>query len=197
MTDKTITYICDLIKTINKKGYPVIFIVTGNNSSGKTTVTRLLLQRLPFYQTINLGLVSKIIRFFRKDLHVNELENFESKEANHLFEQIIDFIIDHYFDKGVNIILEGVQINTEKLLPNNRLIGGIILRVDDFNRITRNKTSLTHKIRSKTPNLIENITYIPNRKFEIVDNNGLIDDTYSCVLRTITTQLEEYLSYIK
>lgn len=56
------------IQYLNKKGVPVIFMVTGNNSSGKTRLTNELIKTLDFYQTINLGLASKLVRYFRPDI---------------------------------------------------------------------------------------------------------------------------------
>jgi len=93
----------------------VIFMVAGNNSSGKTVVTKKLIQILPFYQSVNLGLASKMIRYFRPDIDSTELENFDGNEASKIFNDLLDFMVESYAKTGVNVIFDGVQISNKSL----------------------------------------------------------------------------------
>lgn len=93
----------------------MIFMVAGNNSSGKTVVTKKLIQILPFYQSVNLGLASKMIRYFRPDIDSTELENFDGNEASKIFNDLLDFMVESYAKTGVNVIFDGVQISNKSL----------------------------------------------------------------------------------
>jgi len=178
------------IDMINKRGKAIIFLVAGNNSSGKTTITLELLRHLNFYQSINLGLASKIIRHFRRDLAIDDLENFDGDEASNLFRNMVDFIVDSYQNTGVNIIIEGVQIDTEALSENSSVTGGIILDIDPQKATERGNKPKTHFKRDLAKKGLKKVTYVPNNKFKRVNNNGSIADTYKAVLKHLDKLLD-------
>lgn len=180
----------DLIKKINRKilsqnkeGRAIIFFITGLNSTGKTTISRYLIRNLEFFQTINLGIVSKLIRFFIKEEEHSKLENFSSFRSKKLFSEIIDFIIDHYYNSGVNIIIEGVQIDPGHLEKNKKVTGGIILSVKDDIIYSRNinPTSRFKRVLKK----IEKHDYIENNKFIKIENNLNVLRTFKQILLSL------------
>ncbi|MFH1561094.1 MAG: AAA family ATPase [Patescibacteria group bacterium] len=179
------------IQVLNKKKIPVIFLITGNNSTGKTTLAKLLLQKLDFVQTVNLGIVSKLMRFFRPNIQGEVLENFDSPLARKLFVDIVDFIIDHYYEAGVNLLIDGVQIDTNHLKDNSKIVGGVILRVDDEKLIARLKHSKTRFNRRLAPVFLsQDFDYQKNKRFRFVDNNG----DPETLLETVLVSLDELLS---
>lgn len=71
----------DKIRILNEKGVPVVFFITGNYSTGKTFFTKELLKNFEFYQTVNLGIVAKVVRFFRTDIDMHPVGgNYFAKE---------------------------------------------------------------------------------------------------------------------
>jgi len=181
------------INQLNQEGKAVVFIITGNNSAGKTALTLKLLKNLYFYQSINLGLASKIIRFFREDLAVNDLENFNGGKASDIFRRIVDFIAQSYQETGVNIIIDGVQIDTERLLESPNIIGGVILVVDEAIAVKRGENPETHFKRKISEKGLKNIEYFENRKFRKVNNNGNIERTYQETIDYLQKLLTEEL----
>ncbi|MBN1169165.1 hypothetical protein JXA63_04720 [Candidatus Woesebacteria bacterium] len=190
-----ISEINEKIDSINKGGKAVIFVVTGNNSSGKTTITLRLLKDIKFYQSINLGLASKIIRYFRNDLIVDDLENFDGDSASNLFKNMVDFIINSYQETGVNIVIDGVQIDTDGLHNNKRVIGGVILTVKPEKAMERGDNSKTHFKRKLSKKGLKNVNYYPNEKFQLIDNNNSIEDTYCAILNHLDRLLDIELKY--
>lgn len=167
----------DKIKKLNQKGAPVIFFVTGNNSTGKTALTKEVIKKYDFYQSVNLGIISKLLRFFRPDIPVNQLENFEHNEANIIFNKAIDFMIDSYDSTGVNAIFDGVQTDTQYLASNEKVIGGVILDVEEEIIYVRGEYPNTHFKRSIKEHGIKNVKYHQNKKFKLIQNNGNFQET--------------------
>ncbi|GIW59211.1 MAG: hypothetical protein KatS3mg087_0277 [Patescibacteria group bacterium] len=178
------------IKKLNDLGLPVIFIVTGNNSAGKTTFTKKLLQNFDFYQSINLGIISKMIRFFRPDIDSSELENFDGNEASKIFKDLLDFIIDTYVKTGVNIVVEGVQIDTDELEKNDFILGGVVLEVDTNIAMKRGDKPATHFSRSIQEHHLKQVHYISNAKFKIVNNNGNSEQTFEEIMLHLNNILD-------
>lgn len=182
------------MQELNNRGAPVIFMVTGNNSVGKTRITKQLICELPFYQSINLGLASKMIRFFRPDIDVNELENFDHNVASELFKRMTDFMVNSYQSTGVNVIFDGVQIDPEYLLGNDNVLGGVILSVTNEIAIQRGQNPETHF--NRAIDHLKQVEYTPNRKFQIVENGGKIEDTMIAVRKHLNRLLEAKLKRI-
>ncbi len=170
------------IKQLNRLGKPAIFVVTGNNSSGKTTITRKLIRDYNFYQSINLGVASKMVRFFRPDINSTELENFEGKKSSDIFMGLIEIIINSYTNSGVNIIIDGVQVNTHRLFNNPKVLGGVILEIKPSLAIKRGNKSKTHFNRVLTINKLKHITYEANKKYILINNEAKISNTYRNVV---------------
>ena len=181
------------ISELNKHGIPAIFIVCGNNSTGKTIITKKLIQNLNFYQSINLGLASKMIRFFRPDFDISELENFNGNEASNIFKKLVIFIIESYTKSGVNVIIEGVQIDTNELLKNNNVLGGVILKIDSTTAAERGTRPETHFNRIIRKDQLKKIHYYENSKFRIVRNEGTIEETFDQVVTHLNNLLTEKL----
>jgi cytidylate kinase len=180
------------IKLLNTHGIPFVFIVTGNNSSGKTVISKKLFQNLNFYHHINLGIVSKMIRYFRPDLESDKLENF-SKESNKTFTELIDLIIDHYFNVGVNIIIEGVQFNTAQCLVDNRITGGIILDIPKPLSVERGLFPETHFLRKIRLKDMSELEYESNEKFKKINNEQTVDRTLELTYKHIDSLLDQIL----
>lgn len=175
------------INKLNKIGVPIIFLVTGNNSCGKTTFSRSLIRNFNFSQTVNLGIISKLIRFFKPEINCSNLENFSNKEIEILFKNLTDFIINHYSEKGVNLIIEGVQLDTLHLEKNKQVTGGIILDVEKEISISRGQNPDTRFKRSLKK--IKNRTYFETEKFKIIDNNKNIHTSFRRVLNHLNCLL--------
>lgn len=179
------------ITLLNTRGIAIIFVVTGNNSSGKTVLTRLLIQKLNFYQSVNLGLASKLIRVLRPDLKFSELENFAGSSVE-IFKEIINAIINFYQNTGVNLIIDGVQVDTRGLSNNDSILGGVILNVNESVAIQRGQYPETHFNRKIKK--LKNIKYFHGSKFLALSNNYALNETYKAVLKHIGFLLDERLS---
>jgi len=182
------------IRYLNEKGFPVMLMVTGNNSSGKTRLTNELIKNLDFYQTINLGLASKLVRYFRPDIDASHLENFNGNEATKIFNDLIELIIDSYSNTGVNVIIEGVQIDTAKHSKDLRILGGVILEVDQSKAIQRGINPETHFLRNLMKKDLKHIKYEENTLFRKIDNNNSFTDTYKTALDHIAKLLDNKIS---
>jgi hypothetical protein len=182
------------IALLNSLGVPVVFIVTGNNSSGKTTFTRKLIQEIRFYQSINLGLASKLIRFFKPKLDVDKLENFKDPKIAKVFDDLTDFISAHYYQTGVNTIIEGVQIDTQKFLDNESVIGGVILDVPEHVALSRGRYPETHFKRKL--DRLTNIEYIQNEKFARISNERL-GDTFDQVIDHLNKLVDQKIRSLR
>lgn len=187
---KLIRNINSKIRELNKKGIPVIFFITGNYSTGKTFFTKKLFKSLAFYQTVNLGIVTKVVRFFRPDINMFPSNNkfFANEEWNNLFNKIIDNLISSYVENGVNVIFEGVQVDTDFLSSKPQVTGGIILHTDLATAKTRGKNPSTHFKRKVSD--LKSIKYSENEKFKIVNNNQNKEDTFEQVLRHLDRLIE-------
>lgn len=181
------------ISKLNKLGIPAIFIVCGNNSTGKTVIARKLIQNVNFYQSINLGLASKMIRFFRPDFDISELENFNGNRASDIFKKLVIFIIESYAKSGVNVIIEGVQIGTKELLKNNNVLGGVILTVNSTTLIKRGVRPETHFNRVIRKDHLKKVHCLENSKFKIVKNEGTIEETFGQVVSHLNKLLTKKL----
>lgn len=187
----TIETVTSQMQELNSRGESVIFMVTGNNSAGKTRITKQLICELPFFQSINLGLASKMIRFFRPDLDASELENFDHNEASELFKRMTDFMVNSYQSTGVNVIFDGVQIDPEDLFDNDNVLGGVILGVPKDVAIQRGQNPETHF--NRAIDHLKHVEYIPNRKFQLVENDGNIEDTMLAVREHLNALLDAKL----
>lgn len=184
------------IKRLNQAGIPIIFVVTGNNSVGKTTLSKELIKRLYFYQSVNLGLASKLIRFLKPNAKHSSLENFKDSSSKKFFKRFIDFVVNSYNETGVNLIIEGVQVDTGYFFDNNTILGGVILDVSKGNVIQRGTYPNTHFKRKIKTEDISHFTYKPNGKFAVVDNNGSLKSTYGATLEHLSQLLNNKLNSI-
>lgn len=176
---------------LNRRGVPVIFMITGNNSAGKTVVTKKLIQILPFSQSVNMGLASKMIRYFRPDIDNTELENFNGNEASRIFDNLLDFMIESYAKTGVNVIFDGVQINNKSLLSRS-VTGGVFLDVDKDLLLDRGNKPETHF--NRVIRKLKKVKYVSSDKFIKIDNNGSMDETLTNVLRALDQLLDKQIN---
>jgi tRNA uridine 5-carbamoylmethylation protein Kti12 len=174
----------DKIAQLNKRDYAVIFVVTGLNGSGKTIVARRLLVDLNFHQTFNLGSVTKTLRYLSTEETTN-LENFKNSDLNKLYTPIVQFACKEYQCNGVNVIIDGVQIDTSSTGWQESITGGIILEVPNSIKTFRNNKPDTHFKRVLYKTSEDNFAYAPNDTFRFIDNSNDIDDTYNKVLRVL------------
>lgn len=189
--------VCLKIEYLNKIGVAVIFVVTGPNGSGKTVITKKLLTVLPFHQTFNLGSVAKTIRFVFRDEEVSRLENFTNEKITKLFTPIVQFACSEYQKNGVNVIVEGVQIDTVSPGWQGLITGGIILDVKKDLRLQRNQHPETHFNRAMELGLTDRLEYIESEYFDLINNNQNKDVTFNSTLRTLDRQLDCHLKTIK
>lgn len=178
------------MRRLNRQGAPVIFMVAGNNSSGKTVVTKKLIQILPFYQSVNLGLASKMIRYFRPDIDSTELENFDGNEASKIFNDLLDLMVESYAKTGVNVIFDGVQISN-KSLSRGVVTGGVFLDVDKKLSLKRGNKPETHFNRAVKK--LKTVKYIDSDKFIRIDNNGRMDEALTSVLKALNQLLDRQI----
>lgn len=179
---------------LNRRGIPVIFMVAGNNSSGKTVVTKKLIQMLPFFQSVNLGLASKMIRYFRPDIDSTELENFNGNEASRIFNGLLDFMIESYAKTGVNVIFDGVQISN-KSLGSMSVTGGVFLDVDEKLSLKRGNKPETHF--NRVIKKLKKVRYASSDKFIRIDNNGRMDEALADVLKALNQLLDKQIKWTK
>lgn len=191
------TRINQKIKKLNQAGIPAIFLVTGNNSSGKTIITKNLIRDLNFHQTINLGLISKTIRFLQPNFKSDKFDNFNGVGTHVIFDDIISNMISSYWKTGVNAIIEGVQVNTQKFSLDERILGGIVLSVRLDRTLKRDQKPETHFNRIITGKSMKRINYIINKnnKFKIIDNNGSIENSLNVTIKHLEQLLDEMLAY--
>lgn len=191
------TRINQKIKRLNQAGIPAIFIITGNNSSGKTVIAKKLIRDVDFHQTINLGLISKTLRFLEPNFKSDELDNFNGAGAQTTFDNIIGNMISSYCKTGVNAIIEGVQINTQEFSLDERILGGIVLSVEYDRAIERGQKPETHFNRAITSESMKKMNYIINKsdKFKIIDNNGSIEDSFNATIEYLEHLLDGMLAH--
>ena len=184
------------INKLNSLGFAVIFMIGGNNSSGKSTVSKQLLCNCSFIQSVNLGVISKMIRCFRKDFLVSSIENFNEATVQSLFDRIIDFFANHYYCAGVNTIFEGVQINSRYLSKNKFVTGGVLLDVSKETAIRRGNFPNTHFKRKLAQSDVVKLVFNEDLKFKVVDNEHDLPHTMSTVYEHLNYLLtNELLKY--
>lgn len=191
MQNKTLDEIARKIKTLNSKGVAVIFIVTGPNGSGKTVIAKKLLTDLPFHQSYNLGVVAKTIRYIFNDAKVTRLENFTNEKITSLFTPIIQFACKEYSKNGVNVVIDGVQIDTDDQNWLRLVSGGVVLTVNEEVKLTRNQFPETHFKRQIELSLSDNVTYPKSPMFTTINNSGELTDTYKDVLVALKEHLDK------
>ncbi len=181
------------IKRLNNLNIPVLFFITGYNSCGKTLLAKRMLQECNFYQSVNLGLVSKTIRHLRTDIKLDTLDN--NKKTLSLYTELIISMANSYFDTGVNVIFEGVQCDTHALALGDIFLGGVVLNVDTQIAIQRGNCTKTHfkrKIQETDYNPFE---YETNIKFIQIENtNQNLEMTFIDVLRHLDFLLENKIT---
>lgn len=185
------------IEDVNALGVPLIFCITGTNSSGKTIITKKLITLLNFYQVFNLGAVSKIIRIIRPTEEHSFLENFSSSSANDFYRDVVEFNINHYADTGVNLLIEGVQIDTKYLSELPNLFGGVILDVTKDIAITRGRNPKTHFKRVIKENEFQQFSYPETEKFKLVDNTKTLDNTLTAIFQHLNDLLDKKIAEFK
>lgn len=160
---------------LNSKGKAFVICITGESSSGKTSVSKYLYSKYPFYQYISLGLISKALRFA---LPLSK-KNFEMGDNKFVNEKINEFLyecISYYGEKGVNTIIDGVQCDTEYLSKNPYLSGGIIIQAPIESRKKWSARPETHFNRQQDDNTLNSkISYIPTEKFVFLENREGVD----------------------
>ncbi len=172
---------------LNIVGSPVIFFVTGLNWTWKTVLTKELLRHFNFYQTYNLGLISKTIKYFRPDLNIDSIDNFNDKDTvMSIFTELIELQIISYYQTGVNVIFEGVQIDTQALAQMSKVTWGIILTSNQKIALERWNKPETHFKRELCAedllDIKESMEYQENGKFLVVNNDGVLNETLKLIL---------------
>jgi hypothetical protein len=181
------------MRLLNDRGMAVIFIITGPNGSGKTVLTKRLLTALPFHQTFNLGAITKTIRYMFHDAETTRLENFKNDKTTSLFTPIVQFACAEYQRNGVNVIIDGVQIDTSSEQWSEIVTGGAILEVSDAMKVQRNNKPETHFNRSMELHLTNDCSYSPSDIFRIINNNGSIDSAFNDILAVLSECLDRQL----
>lgn len=180
---------------LNGLGVAVIYAVTGGNGTGKTHLSKQLLTRLPFHQSFNLGTVTKTIRCLSEEKEVTILENFKNKKIETLFSHIIQYAAQEYQKNGVNILIDGVQIDTPFLQADENILGGTILDVSELIKLQRNDKPSTHFKRTLAIHAETDIRqYTENDKYVIIHNDGDFADTYLQVLTHLELLLDKKLA---
>ena len=191
------TTISSKISFLNDNKIAVIYVLTGSNGSGKSVLEKKILNNLPFHQTFNLGAVTKTIRFMNRELKVTSLENFEEKRINELFTPIVQFSCEEYMKNGVNVIIDGVQINTSSPKWKNSITGGAILRVTPELKLMRGSYTDTHFNRRINTKYLEEYNYRDSRCFITIDNNGTLEETYKNLLESLNELMDLKLKGLK
>jgi hypothetical protein len=181
----------DKMRLLNAKHKAVIFVVTGPNGAGKTAITKQLLTALPFHQTFNLGAVAKTIRYIYQDEGTTRLENFTNKKITNLFTPIVQFACREYQKNGVNVIIDGVQIDTLSPEWSGLIAGGIILDVDKETRINRNHFPDTHFNRKLEISLTDHCEYVDSELFVTINNSGALNETFNAILQSLDNALDK------
>lgn len=192
-----LTSIKNKMRLLNAQHKAVVFVVTGPNGSGKTAITKQLLTSLPFHQTFNLGAIAKTIRYIYQDAGTTRLENFTNKKITNLFTPIVQFACREYQKNGVNVIIDGVQIDTKSPEWNGLIVGGIVLDVDKETRINRNKFPDTHFNRKLEISLTDNCEYADSELFVTINNSGALSKTFNEILRSLESAFNKELSNIE
>lgn len=182
---------------LNRRDFAVIFAVTGGNGTGKTHLAKRLLANLPFHQSFNLGLVTKTIRCLTDMNDVTMLENFRDVRADALFLRVIQYSCDEYQRNGVNVLIDGVQIDSEVLGDDTAILGGIILNVAKPIRLQRNDRPTTHFKRTLVVQSEADMPhYVENEGFRAIDNSGSFDETYRATLEWLDRLLDKKLDEV-
>jgi Ni2+-binding GTPase involved in maturation of urease and hydrogenase len=183
------------MKQLNDDGKAVIFVIAGANGAGKTRLCREVLTKLPFYQSFNLGLITKTIRCLTDMQEVSMLENFESENAERIFTRVIQYSCKEYQKNGVNLVIEGVQIDCKTLQDDENILGGVVLEVKDSIKNERNNRPDTHfKRKLEVDSGVDMPTYRTNDHFVMINNDGNFIQTYTNVLGTLEGLLDEKLA---
>ena len=182
---------------LNGQHQAVIFVLTGANGTGKTVMSKRLLTSLPFHQTFNLGAVTKTIRYIYQDAETTRLENFTDEKITKLFTPIVQFACNEYQKNGVNVIVDGIQIDPSSLLWSHNITGGVVLKVNSKIKNRRNHYPVTHFNRAMDLHVSDNYTYRSSDKFVNLDTKGQIDDTFDKILQVLSDQLDKQLSASK
>lgn len=181
------------IRLLNKRHQAAIFIVTGPNGTGKTVLTKRLLTILPFHQTFNLGAIAKTIRYVYQDARTTRLENFSSQKITKLFTPIVQFACGEYQKNGVNVLIDGVQIDTASDKWSELITGGIVLQVDQNIKYQRNQKAETHFNRKMEISLSDHYHYQLSDQFAVIDNNDNFTKTFNAALKVLDEQLSRQL----
>ena len=185
------------IKLLNRQKVAVIFIVTGGNGTGKSVMTKRLISGLPFHQSFNLGAVTKTIRYLNKSLVVSRLENFEDSKIQNLFTPIVQSACVEYQNNGVNVIIDGVQIDTKSKKWSSLATGGVVLSVEGTLKAKRNNYPDTHFKRKLDIRISDNHTYHPSDFFVTIDNNFSFSSSYVTVLEVLDNALDIQIDKLK
>lgn len=189
--DSKIKAIRSLIKAKMMKGEAVIWIITGNRFSGKTTMaTRLFRDIKLFNQYIGLGAIGKTIEYYS-----GIKDGYERKSITNLevFTKVLNSCIDRAYENGVNTIIEGVQIDTIALSKNNKLLGGVILSIPTSTKLKRGKNMKTRfkvVLKPSDINKREDWFYKENDKFKTINNSVKQDYCYGEILKELLEVLK-------
>lgn len=145
-------------KYLKKEKKPLIVLISGVNSAGKTTTAFHLSSALGIKQRVGLGSIVKTLIALGSDREKKKylmMDNFFSHPPNHkeLLDQcyivgkVVNLIINKYTQEGVTCIIEGVQ-----LLPRYLNSGGNVkhfhILIDDFRKYRKQlKNGNTRKYR--------------------------------------------------
>ena len=186
------------INELNDLGVAAIFSVTGGNGTGKTHMAKYMLTYLLFHQSFNLGLVTKTIRCLTDAGDVTVLENFRNESIDKIFTHIIQYSCSEYQNNGVNVLIDGVQIDTVALREDSSILGGVILDVSVPKRIHRNNKPSTHFKRKLAIHSTTDVRrYFDNDKFKTINNDGDFLETYQAVLEQLDYLLDKKLNEIR
>jgi hypothetical protein len=180
--------VAERLQALNARGEPAFFAVAGHKSSGKTTVARHLLRSFEFYQMVNLGVVSKMMHFFKDNWRAGKRGGVDDPEDIKLFHDIVDFMMTHYRRSGVNTVFEGSLIDPSRFSANPHVLGGVVLRVTRDLAIERGQRPPSHF--NRIVDRVEPRPYEAHPGFIEISNDGPLDETLDAVVR----QLDELLA---
>lgn len=185
------------INDLNSNGIAVIFAISGGNGTGKTRLSKEILTKLAFHQSFNLGLITKTIRCLTDTNGVTILENFRNAKVDGLFSHIIQYSCAEYQRNGVNVLIDGVQIDTVKLNDDSNILGGVVLEVSNDIKLRRNDKPTTHFKRKLTIHSQTDVRrYAENERFKSINNDGDFDNLYQSVLNWLENLLDRKLKEV-
>lgn len=197
-------------KILEERPRPLIILISGINSSGKTTLAFEIGKILDIKQRVGLGSIVKtlIVAANKKDRNLfekmdNDFSSFQDlKEIKHQSKIIckpVNLLIKSYYEGGVSCIIEGVQLLPEYLSENKGKFLHFHLTISDHKKFKQqlesSKTRSPRKLDSESSeSLLKKEAYLTNKMkggdVFYIQNNSSVTESVNKILNTI---LESYL----